>query len=290
MGYSEKAMTTTTVQGSISTPYLAPDDSERKCQPTQQLREDLLVFPTTTNKEDSDSPGVVVLEEKVEKDSPDHDQHDYSDESSKEYHEFYLQRDGMEFFLPILFEDGMDYVECEYYYASIQQQQSGNNSSSKKRSSPLQRGILPPISSKLALQQQQETQGKLLCSCIRSGNNKRLRSAPSEEDPTFSDRTAVRRCSFSGMPQLSSQAIPTLTRSQSWQHLSDLSRHRHHNHRGVGFEKHVRVVTIYPATDYPDDMRRSLWMSREEMTHNMRRATRQREKHERQRLPSQEEK
>jgi hypothetical protein len=270
MGYFEEAetATATTVQASLAT-GLATDASE--------LIEDLLIFPTTSCKEDS-----IAEEEKAEteKDSPYYHDDDYSDASapsaaSEEYHEFYLQREGMEFFLPILFEDGMDFVECEYYYASIQQH------CTKKRSIRQQQTThsSPISSSKWATLNQPKTQGKL-ASCIRrSDNHKRLRSSSScsnekkKKDPMLIELDrAVRRYSFSGMPQLA-QEIPTLTRSQSWQHLSE-------NRAGVGFEQHVRVVTIHQAMDYPEDVRRNMWMSREEMSSNMKRAMRKHEKQE----------
>jgi hypothetical protein len=263
MGSSKKTAAATTVQEGISD--LAPDAGG-------QSIEKLLVFPTSTTKEDS------LTEEEQGKDSPDDDDDDYSNESSEEYHEFYLQREGMEFLLPILFEDGMDFLECECYYASIQQEQSPKNRPTRPQK------ILSPISFRRTLQQQENQQGKL-SSCIRTSgsNNKGLRSAPSnEKEPIKADRS-VRRYSFSTMPELS-QGIPTLTRSQSWQDLSDVSHH-------VGFEQHVRVVTIYEAMDYPEDVRRSMWMSREEMSSNMRRAMRQKERQERpRRRPSQEQK
>jgi hypothetical protein len=242
MGYSQKTAIATTVQESIASD-LATHASENK-----QLIEDLLVFPTT----------------KEQKDSQDNAE-DNSDESSDEYHELYLQREGMQFISPILFQDGMDYVECEYYYASIQQQSAKRKRSSRQK-------VVSPISYKRALQE--ETPGKL-ASCIRRNKNKQMRSAPSNEKEPIAEDRAVRRYSFSGMPQLSLE-IPTMTRSQSWQHLSDLSQHR-----GVGFEQHVRVVTIHQAMDYPEDVRRSMWMSREEMAGNMRRAMRQSQRQER---------
>jgi hypothetical protein len=255
MGSSEKVTAATTVQESIAD--LAPGASENKVRPT-------FVFPTTSTHED-----LFVIEEEEEKNYTTEDA-DYSNaSSSNQYHEFYLQREGMEFSLPILFEDGMDFEECECYYASIQQQ-------SAKQRSILQQ-IRSPSSFKRALQQ--ETQpGKLSsCSILRSGDNKRLPSAPSNEKDPKEVYRLMRQYSFSSMPQLS-QEMPTLTRSQSCQDLSDVSHH-------VRFEQHVQIVTIYEAIDYPEDVRRNLWMSREEMSNNMRRAMRRQQRQERSQRP-----
>ena len=41
----------------------------------------------------------------------------------------------------------------------------------------------------------------------------------------------------------------------------------------VKFMEYVKVVTIHPAEDYPDEVRLSMWMTRQEMSQNMRRAT-----------------
>ena len=170
MGSPAQVAAATTVQVSIAD--LAPDaTSENKVGPS------LLVFPTTSHED------LLVIEEE--------DNDYYRNISSSRYHELYLQRESMEFLLPILFEDGMDFEECECYYASIQQQ-------SAKQHYILQQ-IRSPFSFKRALQQ--ETQPGKLSSCIRSADKKRLRSVPSdEEDPSKEVYRSMRRYSFSGMP------------------------------------------------------------------------------------------
>ena len=184
--------------------------------------------------------------------------------------------------MPILFEDGMDYVECELYYASIQ-----SSFPSAYRKHQQQHQWL-----RKARQQQQQrirspseqVQAKLK-SCIRKRDaSSRIPSSSSLNTSTTQlqhrlrlDRPAMRRCSFSGMPKLpnaateeSSALMPSrallLQRSNSMEDLMDVAQ----NH--VGFEEYVQVVTIYPAEDYPDEVRAAMWMSREEMSTSMRRA------------------
>jgi hypothetical protein len=108
-----------------------------------------------------------------------------------------------------------------------------------------------------------------LVSCMR-----RTRRRPSSIDKQPLHRRhshqVIRRCSFSGMPPLLLHGEESrrncLVKSHSTEDLSSFLK--------VGFEEFVQVVTIHSAADYPDDVRSSLWMSRQEMSRSMRRGTR----------------
>jgi len=65
------------------------------------------------------------------------------------------------------------------------------------------------------------------------------------------------------MPQI--EEFQPLTRSNSMRRLGE-------EEARVSFEEYVQVVTIYPAEEYPDDVRTQMWMSREELSKCMRRA------------------
>ena len=169
----------------------------------------------------------------------------YMDYDDTEFHELYLQRHGLEFMMPILFEDGMDYIECELYYASLTSQSYGG-AFRKLRSMQPRRPTLREL--------KDEANGNRL-SCLRKptrGEGVEHRSGP-----------PVRRCSFSGMPQI--EEFQPLTRSNSMRRLGE-------EEARVSFEEYVQVVTIYPAEEYPDDVRTQMWMSREELSKCMRRA------------------
>jgi len=161
------------------------------------------------------------------------------------YHDLFIQRNGLEFMMPILFEDGMDYIECELYYASLTSQSWGG---AFRRVG----GGQSPLPSSEQLWD--FANGNRL-SCLRKparGSGLHCKSGP-----------PVRRCSFSGMPQI--EEFQPLKRSISTRRVGD-------EEARVSFEEYVQVVTIYPAEEYPDDVRAMMWMSREELSKCMRRA------------------
>jgi hypothetical protein len=167
------------------------------------------------------------------------------DDDYTEFHELYIQRHGLEFMMPILFEDGMDYIECELYYASLTSQSYGG-AFRKLRSMQPRRPTLREL--------KDEANGNRL-SCLRKptrGEGVEHKCGP-----------PVRRCSFSGMPQI--EEFQPLTRSNSMRRLGE-------EEARVSFEEYVQVVTIYPAEEYPEDVRTQMWMSREELSKCMRRA------------------
>lgn len=169
----------------------------------------------------------------------------YMDYDDTDFHELYLQRNGLEFMMPILFEDGMDYIECELYYASLTSQSWGG-AFRKLRSMQPRRPTLREL--------KDEAVGNRL-SCLRKptrGEGQMNKSGP-----------PVRRCSFSGMPQI--EEFQPIQRSNSMRRLGE-------EEARVSFEEYVQVVTIYPAEEYPDEVRTQMWMSREELSKCMRRA------------------
>jgi hypothetical protein len=168
-------------------------------------------------------------------------------QGDQDYHSLYLQQHGLEFMMPILFEDGMDFVECELYYASINAQLSGGAPRRSQFRSQRRAG----------LQDLRTDANGAPLSCIRESN--RAKKSERRVDPPV-----VRRCSFSGLPGLADSDMG-LPRSKSQRALRDLESR-------VSFEEYVQVVTIHRVEDYPLDVRSQMWMSRQEMVQCVRRA------------------
>jgi hypothetical protein len=173
--------------------------------------------------------------------------HKSSRKGHRKFHDLYLQKGGIAFLSPILFEDGMDYVECRQYYDSIQSQhaRSGTND--------------------LRSKQQRRTSLRELEHLVSDCNSSVRRSRRNDRQKTELNGT-LRRCSFSGLTEsfdISSE--PHLVRSSSQRDLTESTPH-------VRFEECVQVVTIYSAVDYPPNVRANIWMSRKEMSLCMRRA------------------
>jgi hypothetical protein len=173
--------------------------------------------------------------------------------SRAKFHDLYLQKGGIAFLSPILFEDGMDYVECRQYYDSIQSQhaRSGTND--------------------LRSKQQRRTSLRELEHLVADCNSSVRRSRRNDRQKTELNGT-LRRCSFSGLTESfdmnnsGDSGMPnTLVRSSSQRDLIESTPH-------VRFEECVQVVTIYSAVDYPPNVRTNIWMSRKEMSLCMRRA------------------
>jgi hypothetical protein len=164
------------------------------------------------------------------------------------FHSLYLQKDGLEFMTPIVFEDGMDFVECELYYASINSQETGGgfhgSMGLKER---------PPC-----LRQVEHFHSKLI-SCLKKPKRSMGQKVVSKR--------RLRRCSFGGLPKFeeSIEASAALPRANSTRSFIQ------HKPR-VAFEEYVQVVTIHPIDSLPLDVRSQMWMSRQEMLQGMRRA------------------
>jgi hypothetical protein len=221
------------------------------------------------------------------------------------FHELYLpQTSGLEFIMPILFEDGMDYVECELYYAAHQGSSGAAKAptnASPTRVVPLRRPLKESFSSSAAAEAQElqsilrsrGRRGSLEATAVRrtsptTAATTAAPAGPADSTPpltTTSSTTstttdmkprkrrhcsypvAVRRCSFSGTGSLRA----TLVRP-----AAPLSRSRSHDELdmiGVSFQEYVQVVTIPTVLDYPDEVRSSIWMSQQEMRESMKQAS-----------------
>lgn len=173
------------------------------------------------------------------------------EESSLEgFHDLYLQRGGIEFMIPIVFEDGMDFEECELYYASMKSQDTGGSF----------RG--------LGLVERRRNR--------REFTNQLRSPEPCLRIPKQSFNTKngferkVRRCSFGGLPKLDRPYDrPFLMKASSSRSIAD-------HKPTVAFEEYVQVITIHSIDDLPFDVRSQMWMSRQEMLQGVRGAAEER--------------
>jgi hypothetical protein len=171
-----------------------------------------------------------------------------SDDNDDDCNDLYLQRDGLQYRMPIVFEDGMDFEESQQYYASIESQMTGGALrclQKKQQRRPTTRDITGPVNS------------ISLPSCLRKPRIAKRK--PRESTPR-------RRCSFSGHQKCEDVQQRTLVRSHSMRGLGDYERRR------LCFEEYVRVSSIPSVDDYPPAIKAQLWMSREAMMNAMKRA------------------
>jgi hypothetical protein len=157
----------------------------------------------------------------------------------KEFHELYLHEGTIEYITPITFEDGMDWHECELYYASI-----SNGTRERRSAFHSQRSTQIRRPSKKQLQQ--EVDGNLQ-SCLRTPYKQRKRP---------SHLVMRRSISFSTIPK---------TDGSYSRHLSDALDGMTSNGPHVNFDDYVSVSTIPLVEDYPLDVRKAIWMSRAEI-------------------------
>ena len=179
------------------------------------------------------------------------DDFDEEKTSPSRFHHFYLQEDGMQFMKPIVFEDGMDYDECELYYHSIDMQRAGGTlrripAPQFRRASC--RGI-DEMEDDNCNPERGDSNVTKLRSCLRK--TKRFSKYRNPSKPLS------RGCSFTVKPN-KADACPFLVRSNSVQSLDG-------NSPKVSFEEYVEVVTVHSVHDYPKDVRSAMWMTREEM-------------------------
>jgi hypothetical protein len=175
------------------------------------------------------------------------------------FHELYINGKELQFLTPVIFEDGMDFDECEQYYASM------NSPESSGRAPPLRRRI------------QRKTSLRELHQLMKDSPSC-LRKIPRQLEKVR-DLGKMRRCSFAGV---SGSGKPPLQRSSSQQDVRESSPQ-------VSFHQHVHVVTVRSALEYPDEVRSQIWMSRDEMRFNMQRAVAEKVAERRRELQRQEE-
>jgi hypothetical protein len=193
--------------------------------------------PTFTNAYDSsyfDDDDSICLE--------------FSDDNDDDCHDLYLQRDGVEYMMPIFFEDGMDFEESQLYYNTIGSQLTGGALrclQKKQQRRPTTRDITGPFNS------------MSLPSCLRKPRIAKIK--PREPTPQ-------RRCSFSGHQKCGDVQQQTLVRSHSMRGLGD------YEPRRLSFEEYVHVSSIPSVDDYPPAIKSQMWMSRQQMMDAMKRA------------------
>ena len=161
------------------------------------------------------------------------------------FHEYYMKKEQVEYIVPVIFEDGMDFQECEQYYASLKSQDLNSRSSLRTR---LQR--------KSSLRELQQI--------ITNDSPSCLKRMPRHKSKIDLEKAKIRRCSFGGTAPVA-DGRPTLQRSNSHRDVKESS-------PGVSFDEFVQVWTVYASYEYPEDIRSQMWMSREEMKHCMQRA------------------
>lgn len=160
-------------------------------------------------------------------------------ETKDEVHELYLHSGTVEYITPINFEDGMDWQECELYYASI-----SNGTKELRSAFHSQRATQIRRPSKKQLRQEVDGQ---LQSCLRTTSKHKNRTSRSE---------MRRSISFSTIPK---------TDCVYSRFLSDALHGQTSKGPHVNFDDYVSVSTIPLIEDYPLDVRKSLWMSRAEI-------------------------
>jgi hypothetical protein len=155
--------------------------------------------------------------------------------------EMFVQSTCEPFLLPVLFEHGMDIVECDHYYRILASQARGGV---LRRPQGLQVSLCGPTT-------RSATDRPI--SILRK--SRRAKKAPVER----SEGKLIRRSSFCGVSPETLKARVTvdsrLVRSKSMQDDT----------RNVGFHQFARVYSIPSIEDLPYEIRAALWMSPEEM-------------------------
>ena len=204
------------------------------------------------------------------------------------YHELFLPSGHDSYLKPIVFGEGMDYVECHLYYRtheaqakggvlSRQQQQRGRRKEGKTQDQSEHRlrwfGAVGNSSDSSAIRP-----------IIRRHNNQQA-STPRRrvKEPcspkSFRRSGLLRRCSFTAYPADPRLALDSsdhgenthnalFQRSQSVRDVGNRKSSCQH----VTFQRHVEVHTIDAVCDIPYEVRRALWMSRSEMMQSIQEA------------------
>lgn len=164
------------------------------------------------------------------------------------FHELYLQPGSIASKVPIQFEDGMDWVDCERYYALIAD--GSLKSPSLPRNAGHRRVRCP---SKRDLEQEMRSE---LRSCLRTCSNRWRRKDKPRMQRSLSFNTL--RHEGSSYSTFYAEANCELIESPR-----------------VTFSHHVAVVTIRPIDDYPEEICKLLWMSADEIDKGVRNAMRE---------------
>jgi hypothetical protein len=194
------------------------------------------------------------------------------------FNQWYLHEDGEDFlFTPVLFEDGMNFDECELYYVS--QEEEHQHSESKSFSAIARRNLPTSFRSTLPLRPLEEEEADELPSCLRS--SKKINSNIDKEEKQSIVKTQQqsvmrqqRRRSFGGAPTL--PELPQFFRAHSCPDFSVLTSPLLQPQ--VNFDTDVQVVTVYAAGDYPRKIRSNLWLTKKEITRFKRQAKKEKRK------------
>jgi hypothetical protein len=200
------------------------------------------------------------------------------------YNQWYLHEDGEDFlFIPVLFEDGMNFDECELYYVSLEEEHQ--HSKYKSLSAIARRNLPTSFRSTLPLRPLEEEEADNLPSCLRS--SKKINSNVDKAEKQMSNGKTQqqqsvmrqqRRRSFGGAQTL--PELPQFFRAHSCPDFSLLTSPLLHPQ--VNFDTDVTVVTVYAAGDYPRKIRSNLWLTKKEITRFKRQAKKEKRKRRRQ--------
>ena len=174
-----------------------------------------------------------------------------------QYHELFLPSGHERYLKPIVFGDGMDYLECDLYYQTREAQANGGVLR-RRRSSWVDSSTRNNCFA-----------GKSIHADVvkptfrQSCSTRKLQKSMI---PNSSKRSCLlRRYSFTASPtdhlmdgaKQDVTVAPPFSRSQSVRDDGNPPR--------VTFQHHVEVQTIDPIQDIPCEVRRALWMSKKEM-------------------------
>jgi hypothetical protein len=207
-------------------------------------------------------------EEETEDESSSSNDSDYLyHQEEYDFHPYYIQRDGYEeeYYTSISFEDGMDFEECELYYAYRNEIASGRASRRQfLRRRPLQR--LDSI-----VEEEQQPLKSILRNKDKSKVLKpRAPEAKSQQQPQ-QRKKMTRRFSFSSLPNIDyiyddhEPQYPTHSISTDVESFQETK-------VGVSFLPFCTVATIFSCRDLPRDIKEGCWMTREEMMESVRNA------------------
>jgi hypothetical protein len=155
------------------------------------------------------------------------------------FHELYLQRNGEQYYYPIIYQHGMDQRECGLYYNVLKAQQNGGVFRQP-------RACYKPISGPPSVK-------STPISILR--NNKR----PAKRSDDRVRPSLIRRFSFCDQlleKEQHNTSPATIRRSRS-SHIIDRPR--------VTFAEQVLVTTIHLIAEMPLEVRSNVWMSRDEL-------------------------
>jgi hypothetical protein len=174
-----------------------------------------------------------------------------TDSSLDRHHDWYLQKDGAQYFRPIIFQDAMDIRECELYYSIVDAQQAGGV-------------LLQRTYGHAARCQAANTRDIAITGCVSKSTPTSILRKKRWTTPTASKirPSLSRSISFSDHLFGKDTTVIDIPFDPS-RSMRQLVTPR------VSFRENVHVVTIHPISDIPHDIRIHLWMSRDELMISM---------------------